>query len=141
MNDRRRNRSRPQASATELPYDEPKNTDGSHPVFCLKHLHRDFDLKESAMTKEAKAAFAESLQSLSGLTWKDLRRAPKHGLGFEKLPTTKLRMTMPDAFSESSEVFVFRYSGKLPMAGVRAGATFHILAIERQYGDLYNHGS
>ncbi|WP_317232024.1 hypothetical protein [Clavibacter capsici] len=93
------------------------------------------------MTKEAKAAFAESLQSLSSLTWRDIRRAPRHGLGFEKLPVRQLNMSMPDAFAESSEVYVFRYSGRLPMAGVRAGATFHIVAIEREFGELYNHGT
>lgn len=35
---------------------------------------------------------------------------------------------------------VFRYSDRLPMAGVRVGDTFHVVWIERQYGELYDHG-
>jgi len=33
----------------------------------------------------------------------------------------------------------FRYMGKLPMLGVRVREVFHLLWVERQFGDVYDH--
>lgn len=33
----------------------------------------------------------------------------------------------------------FRYHGKRPMLGVRINEVFHVLWIERQFGDVYAH--
>jgi hypothetical protein len=124
----------------ELPFETPPNYDESHPVFCLQHLHSDFNVKHTAMSKDARAAFAEQLESLASLTWAIIKRSGRHGLGFEKLPVTKLRMALPNDFEDETEVLVFRYHGNLPMAGVRRHATLHLFALEREYGDLYDHG-
>jgi len=49
-------------------------------------------------------------------------------------------MAMPRAFSDETKVMAFRYKDKLPMVGVRVDDVYHILAVERQYNELYNHG-
>lgn len=138
---RRDNRPKSGASAPPLPYEKPPNYDEKTPIFCLAHLHSDFDLKTSALDKDQKSGFADTLQSLASLTWSQIKRAPRHGLGFEKIPVKSLQMTLPAAFVDEEEVLVFRYHKKHPMAGVRVQATFHILALERAFGDLYDHGS
>lgn len=127
--------------AKELPYKEPASTDGQSPVFCLRHLNRKFDLKESGLTLEAKAAFADRLQTLSSLTWSEIKRSDHHKMGTEKIPVDQMKLSLPSNFEGEPDLTVFRYFGKKPMAGIRVGATFHILAIEREFGELYDHGS
>lgn len=136
-----RKRKRPSAkSLGQLPHDEPPNWDDQHPIFCLRHVNEDHSLKNDTMTQEAKADFAVRLQTLASMPWKQIRLEPRHGLGTEKLPTKKLNITLSAPFDDEEHVTVFRYSSLLPMVGVRRQATFHILAVERHYGELYDHG-
>lgn len=128
-------------NAVRLPYSEPVSTDGQSPIFCLRHINKKFDLKESDLTVDAKAAFAERLQTLSSMTWSEIKRSDRHALGTERIPIASMNISLPANFEGEEDLTVFRYSGKKPMAGVRAGATFHILAIEREFGELYSHGS
>jgi hypothetical protein len=122
-----------------VPYDEPPDYDKMRPIFCLEHLTSGFDLKNSDMTKDAKAAFAERLQELASLTWSEIKRQARHKQGFELLPVKQLKVTLPRIFDGEENVMCFRYHGMLPMAGIRRGATLHFVAIERTFGDLYNH--
>lgn len=134
------NKSRPAFQRVDTPAEEPKSTDGESPVFCLKHIDAKFDLKASDLTKDAKAAFAEQLQSLASMTWAEIKRSPRHAFGTEKMPVGKLSITLSGAYADLEHVLVFRYSGKLPMVGHRNGHIFHIFAIEREFGELYDHG-
>lgn len=133
--------SRPAVETKQLGYDEPRNFDDESPVFCLRHLHTDFSVRSASLSPDKRADFAMQLEKLSSLQWKQIKLAPRHGLGFERLPVKQLEMTMPPAFQDEESVFVFRYSGKLPMAGVRRGATLHLVAIEPEFGVLYDHGN
>lgn len=74
------------------------------------------------------------------MTWNEIRLADRHGYGSEKLPLDKLSISLPSSFEDEDHVTVLRYDGLLPMVGVRRRSTFHILAIERQFGELYDHG-
>lgn len=141
MGKSKRPRPTTQAARSELPVDEPRNTDAQRPLFCLEYIDDSFAVKGSGLSKDAQAAFAERIQELAGASWRELKLRGHHKQGFELLPVGKLRMKMPEAFEDVDRVVVFRYSGMLPMAGVRQGRTFHILAIERQFGELYDHGS
>lgn len=134
-------RKRPKVkSREELPHEEPPNWDKEHPVFCLRHVHRDHDLKNADFQIASKAAFAVRLQTLASMTWNDIRLADRHGYGSEKLPVDDLSISLPSSFEDEDHVTVLRYDGLLPMVGVRRQSTFHILAIERQFGELYDHG-
>ena len=117
----------------------PHDFDQDTPKFCLRHLQNDYDVNN--LTQSGRAAFAVALQRRSALTWTQLLMAPKHGLGKEFMPKEQIRAPIPPAFADADRFMVFRYDGTLPMAGVRAGNVFHILWIEKQYGDLYDHGS
>jgi hypothetical protein len=106
----------------------------------LRHIHPDHDLKNSDFQQSAKAAFAVRLQTLASMTWNEIRLQDRHGYGTEKLPIGQLTIVMPPTFEDEEHVTVFRYDSLLPMVGVRRRNTFHILAIERQFGELYDHG-
>jgi hypothetical protein len=92
------------------------------------------------LPKDLRGDFAVTLQQRASMTWAALALASKHGQGFEYLPRRQFKGPIPTVFEDREKFLVFRYSGKLPMAGVRAGDTFHIVWIERQFGELYDHG-
>ena len=109
-----------------------------HPKFCLRFLQRGFDVTN--LDKDLRADLALTLQQRSSLTWTELRQAGRHGQGYELLPRQSLSAPIPAAFADRERFHVFRYSGKLPMAGVRVGDVFHIVWIERRFNELYDHG-
>lgn len=117
----------------------PPEDNSSTPKFCLAHLVSGYNL--DPLDKPAQAAFAIALQKRSSLTWGQIMLIDRHGLGYEFLPVDKFKCPPPHRFEGTEKFMVFRYHGKLPMAGVRIRDTFHVLWIERQYGELYDHGS
>jgi hypothetical protein len=93
-----------------------------------------------SLPKERRAAFALSLQKRAQLTWQQIMMADKYGLGTEKLPAASIKASIPAKYQDAKEFLVMRYDGFRPMAGVRSNDVFHVLWIENEFGDLYNHG-
>jgi hypothetical protein len=56
--------------------------------------------------------------------------APRHGAGTEWIDKGSIRASIPARFIDNDRFMVFRYSGKLPMGGVRTGSVFHVLWAE-----------
>jgi len=117
---------------------EPASHDGETPKFCLHFLHRDFDV--NCLDPVKQAAFAKTLQKLATSTWAEIKRAGKHGHGTELIPAGQIRAPIPARFQDEEKFTVFRYSGLLPMAGVRVKDVYHVLWIEPEFGRLYDHG-
>ena len=64
----------------------------------------------------------------------------RHGHGLEHLPVGQIKKKVPVQFSDEEKLTVFRYSSDLrPMIGVRVQDVFHILWIEKDFGDVYEH--
>lgn len=59
------------------------NPDLQKPIFSFEYLDRQYSI--SQCTKDEKAALIDTLDKLSQLSWRELRQAPKHGLGYEKI--------------------------------------------------------
>jgi len=114
------------------------STQQEHPIFCLKYLDRnDYSLR--ACTKEEKAAFADTLDRLSQLTWAEISKSSRHGLGYEKIAKNSIRAAIPGHTKRDDIIFIaFRFYGKAPMVGYRKDAIFHILWIDRDF-TLYQH--
>ncbi len=74
------------------------------------------------------------------MRWIDIKQADRHALGTELLPIDKIRYRIPAPFEDHDRVMVFRYSGNLPMVGVRVREVFHVLWIEDAFGNVYDHG-
>lgn len=137
-----RGRGKPAKSAETLPAGSRAEVDydATTPKFCLAHIQKGYDVK-SLPDLASKAAFAEALQIRSSMTWRELKVAPRHGLGMELIPKGQIRAPIPEPFQDHEKFVVFRYNGRLPMAGVRILDVFHVLWIEARFGDLYDHGS
>lgn len=108
------------------------------PKFCLRYLHPDFDVR--SLRDDKRADFAIALQNRANMTWREIIMAPRHGLGSENIPRYQIRAPIPAGFEDAEQFLVLRYSGRLPMAGVRVQDVYHILWIEPNFGDLYDHG-
>ena len=106
------------------------------PLFSLRYIDREFCL--SACNKDEKAAFADTLHRLSQLTWSQIRQAPRHGLGYEKIDRDSIRGAIPGHVTEDVNFIAFRFFGLAPMVGYRDRATFFVIWLDRTYS-LYPH--
>jgi hypothetical protein len=114
------------------------STQQEHPIFCLKYLDRKY-YSLSVCTKEEKAAFADTLDRLSQLTWAEISKSSRHGLGYEKIAQNSIRATIPKHIKKDDIILIaFRFYGKAPMVGYRKNTIFHILWIDRDF-TLYQH--
>ena len=129
---------RPQPSRGTFPEPgAPPDYDDQSPKFCLNFLRDGFDVH--ALDVAGQAAFAKTLQKLACSKWKDLITAPWHGQGTELIPASQIKAPIPLQFEDQDKFLVFRYDGKLPMAGVRVRDVYHVLWLEPEFGRLYNH--
>lgn len=125
-------------TAEKLPYKEPRDTNKLRPKFCLEHILADYDIKGNE-DKEQKAAFAEQLQTLAALTWSEIQLSHRHGVGQEQIAVRSLKINLPPFFGDEEKVIALRYKGKLPILGIRVQEVFHVIAVARNFNELYEH--
>lgn len=107
------------------------------PIFALEFLQKGYCIADC--DKDHKAAFADALRERSQLTWEDIQKAHRHGLGHEKIPRDRIKGPIPTAITEDVEDFLaFRFFGKAPMVGFRRDATFFVVWLDRNFS-LYEH--
>jgi hypothetical protein len=116
--------------------DEP-NTDQKCPVFSFEYLQSSYCITNC--NSDEKAAFAERMRLLSQLTWAEIKCAPRHGLGFEKISQSAISAGLPSHITADVVLIAFRFSGKAPMVGYREKRIFHVLWFDRDF-TLYDHG-
>lgn len=139
-----RNRGKPPRAKGKgkRPLNKPSSAGSANdatPKFCLAHIV-DGHCVESLPDDNKRADFALALQKRCSMTWQQITFADKHGLGLEMIDAGAIKPTVPESFSDREKFTVMRYSGLLPMVGVRVVDTFHILWIEGDFGDVYDHG-
>jgi hypothetical protein len=118
---------------------EPVNYDQSPPIFSLEKLQQG-KYCLSALDQENKAMFADALYRRKSLTWNEIKQAPKHGLGTEKISKNAIKAPTPKFITEDLDDYLaFRYNGKQPMVGYRQRDVFYILWFDADY-TLYDHG-
>jgi hypothetical protein len=93
--------------------------DALPPKFCLRNLQSSHCI--TACNEQERAAFAYSLFKLSRLPWQELRQAPRHGLGYEKIARVSIRCGIPATVSDDVQLIAFRFSGMKAMVGFRSG--------------------
>ena len=74
------------------------------PIFCLRHVAHGWGV--DACEREDQAAFALTLQRLARLTWQQIRTAPRHGVGTEKIARTALRAGVPATITDDVDFLV-----------------------------------
>lgn len=107
-----------------------------YPIFCFRYLQTicngDYKFYYD---------FVERLKKISGLTWNQINVADRHGFGTEKMPVKQIKPQLPRFVTpEITHLLVFRANGdNRPFLGLRSGVVFHIIFIEEQFGDVYDH--
>lgn len=115
------------------------STDQQPPKFSLQYIHKDYCI--SLCQKEEKISFVNQIHLLSQKTWAEIRQAPRHGQGYEKIERTSIKSSIPSHITEDVNIIAFRFHGKAPMVGYRsADGTFYIIWFDRNF-TLYDHGS
>jgi hypothetical protein len=110
-----------------------------YPVFCVRHMVRGADFSLEHRSDEEKAALIDKLRLLSQMTWAEIRSAPRHGLGPEKIDKKQITFTLPAIVTEEVSLLAIRFMGKAPMLGFRVGTTFHIIGLDPNFC-AYDHG-
>ena len=121
-------------------HDAPSDgsTNNDRPIFSLEYLRGRYCL--SQCTSEEKAAFADAIHRRSQMTWGEIQRAPRHGLGSEIIARESLRVQdFPADCTEDIPILAIRFQGTKPMVGYRRGRLFVVLHLDRDYS-LYDHG-
>lgn len=112
-----------------------------YPVFCFKYL-QPCSIKDCHEPKFF-FHFLERLQKLSNIGWKEIRISYRHGFGTEKIPIEKIKPQLPTFVTpEIKHLIVFRADGdNRPFLGLinKNKKLFHIIFIESQFGDIYDH--
>ena len=108
------------------------------PVFSLQYMEDSHCI--SQCSEEQKVSFVDKMRALSQLTWNQIKLAPKHGLGSEKIPRPMFKVPIPDFISEDEALLAIRFWNLAPMIGVRWKQIFHIIWFDKDF-DVYDHGN
>ena len=120
------------------PLPNTPNYDLEPPVFCFRYLDKTHGL--DSCDKDEKAALVSTLYKLSQLSWRELRLAPRHRVGYEIINRNSFRVPIPKHITEDVDLIAFRFSGLKPMVGYRNEAIFHIVWLDRSF-EVYDHGN
>lgn len=113
------------------------NSDLSKPYFSFKYLSKTYCI--TCCDKDEKASFAMTMYNLSQMTWLEIRKAHKHGLGTEKIEKDAIKVAVPKDITDDVTFLAIRFHGKKPMVGFRQNATFYVIWFDRDF-TLYDHG-
>lgn len=107
------------------------------PKFSLRYLsQREHSLRNCQ--RDEKAAFADTLDKLSRLTWNRIASSNRHANGYEKIPRAQIKASIPQHITDEVNLLAFRFFGRRPMVGYRDGTTFYVLWLDRDF-TLYSH--
>lgn len=119
-------------------YQETINYDKNPPIFSLEKLQTG-NYCFSKLNQEHKAMFAEAIFRRKNLTWENIKKVDRHGLGTEKIAKNSIKAPMPRFITdEVADFLVFRYNGTCPMVGYRHKDIFFVLWFDHNF-TLYNH--
>lgn len=109
-----------------------------HPIFCFRHQHNAYNLN-SCDLKE-KGAFLDQICTLSTLTWEDIQKAPRHGVGSEKIAISKkMRAKCPAFITQDIDfLLALRFDGKKPFLVHRDRFIAHVIFIDNKF-EVYGH--
>lgn len=93
----------------------------------------------SNLDDTSKKQFAESIFKRRQLTWNEIKKIDRHGLGFEKIKKDQIKGKKPSNITEDFDNFLaFRFCAKRPMVGYREKNIFYVLWFDHDY-TLYPH--
>jgi len=106
----------------------------NYPVFCLKYLHKNYDIDTCVSCSDRKflKGFVKKLKTLSDLSWTDIQLSDCRGHGAEKIASKSIKPSMSTKISEDVKDFLsFRFAGdEGRIIGFRSSNIFHITFID-----------
>ena len=73
------------------------------------------------------------------MSWRDIKQAARHGLGFEKISRSQIKCGIPGFITEDQDHFLaFRFKGRAPMVDYRVRDVFYVLWVDPCF-ELYDH--
>jgi hypothetical protein len=112
--------------------------DSHPPLFSLEKLQSG-KYCLSSLDQEHKAMFSEAIFRRKSISWNEIKRSDRHGLGTEKIPKMSIKAAIPRFITEDMDDFlVFRYKGLNPMVGYRQRDIFFVLWFDHDF-TLYDH--
>lgn len=109
-----------------------------YPIFCFKHLQ---DVSIKGCDPSIYSSLISRIRKLQELGWNEINKSGRHSYGHEGIPISKIKPSLPPFISEDVEkLYAFRYTGNnLPFLALRNGNILHIVFIETNFGDIYEH--
>lgn len=108
-------------------------TDEFYPLISLDGLLKGFCIFDCSQQEQA--AVAKALREISFRTWRELRQAPRKGVGYETI--RNMNATVPPE-AVGKKIISFRVSSIFRMIGYREGQVFRILWVDPN-GSAYDH--
>jgi hypothetical protein len=105
------------------------------PVFCLQYVDSAYCITKCST--EQRAGFASKIRGLSQLTWRQIRFAPKEGMGTEKIARSVIRRPIPEHITEDETLLAIRFH-KGRMVGYKEREIFRIVWFDCDFS-LYDH--
>lgn len=116
----------------------PENADTLPPVFAFDKMEDKTGFSVNCCDEANRSAALKRLFLLSTMTWGEIKNAPRHGLGTEKIARSAIKAPIPATVTEDVTFLVLRYNGKAPMVGYRDGRVFYVLYLDHNF-ELYKH--
>lgn len=114
------------------------NYDNRPPIFSLERVQNG-DYCFSVLDQADKAQFAEAVFKRRTLTWTQIKKMDRHGLGFEKIAKNSVRAQIPLFIKDDvRQLLAFRFNGLKPMVGYRINNVFYVLWFDHNF-TLYDH--
>lgn len=112
-----------------------------YPIFCFKYLMNE-PKRDPAGKAGFYAEFIARLKKLSNLGWNAINVSDRHGYGYEKISIKDIKpKNFPSIITpEIKDLLVFRATGdNRAFLGIRSNDIFHIILIEENFGEAYEH--
>ena len=111
-----------------------------YPLFSYKYL------QNVSFNKQKDASFFHEficrLHQYSTLGWQEKQTSGRHSFGFEYLPQTKMKHSLPTIITPDVDLMILRSSNdNKALVGFREWNIFHIIFIEANFNDIYDHSS
>lgn len=108
-----------------------------HPVFCFKHLQKGFNFEKC--TADEQRLFLNQIVKLSQMTWEEIERSPRHGMGTEKISKDSIKPNFPAFLTDDvNYLLALRFQAKKPFLVHRDRFICHVIFIDNNFS-VYNH--
>ena len=109
-----------------------------YPLFSFKYL-QDTSIKDCKDYKFYRD-YIFRLRKLSTLGWKEIQKSDRHSFGTEIISHDMIKPNLPKHITPEVTLYAMRANGNnLPFIGYREGKIFHVIFIETEFGDIYDH--